>query len=596
MKLPHYKIGVTFFTVGIILSILIAFVLYAFTYLQIGKTLKTSDRIMHSNAIIIELERILAHLNYAETSQRGFLITHDSAFYASFKETETKLEVCFHKLDSLFANDSAHAVELDYLHEIMDERYDLLNQNLQLSTDVEHISQSSIEKITYGAHLMRSSVALVNELITYQRLKSETWESIHRKQLVRTPVIYLTIGILSILLFTALFLKLNSDRKKLKRNNREITLINQTFNHAEQLADLGNWQLNLKDKTTTYSDNFYQILGLKPNEIELNLRKFLYFIHPDDRRLVITTYRDAYKKLKNFNITFRIITKQKRLRHFKSIGILITHNDIPDHFIGINMDITELVITNNLLELKNRKLEVYNADLASFNYVASHDLQAPLRKIQMFISRIRDIESGNLTEQGNEYFNRIHSSAAHMQSLINDLLLFSRTNVSNKRFEWVDLNLVLSHVKEELAIIIEEKEAVINIGPLPHIKAIPYQIQQLFVNLLSNSLKFIEPEKVPYIEVSSEIVSNKDIPSDEFFANESYYRIKVKDNGIGFEKEYTQRIFHLLFRLHDKTLFPGSGIGLAICKKIIDNHNGYIYAEAEAGKGAEFYLYFPQTD
>jgi light-regulated signal transduction histidine kinase (bacteriophytochrome) len=232
--------------------------------------------------------------------------------------------------------------------------------------------------------------------------------------------------------------------------------------------------------------------------------------------------------------------------------------------------------------------------LESFNRVASHDLQEPLRKIQTFISRISENDKANLSEKGKEYVSKIESSASKMRILIDDLLLFSRTNKAEKIFEKTDLNLLLANASQELAQDIEEKNAIIQSSQLPVLNVIAFQMQQLFVNLIGNALKYNKPGVAPEIKIECEKLSTKDLPVFITDKRKEYYKISVSDNGIGFEQEYAEKIFILFNRLHQKSDYAGTGIGLSICKKIAENHNGYIIAEGEPGVGATFSVFLPK--
>jgi light-regulated signal transduction histidine kinase (bacteriophytochrome) len=179
-----------------------------------------------------------------------------------------------------------------------------------------------------------------------------------------------------------------------------------------------------------------------------------------------------------------------------------------------------------------------------------------------------------------------------MRILIQDLLQFSRTNKAEKVFEEADLNSLLENSKQELAQIIEDKKAVIENNELPILNVIPFQIQQLFTNLISNSLKYSKEDTTPIIKINcSTIVANEEeiLPNN----NTKYHKITVADNGIGFEQEYAKKIFILFNRLHNKNEYEGTGIGLAICKKIVENHKGFIFAKGTANEGATFTIYLP---
>lgn len=261
--------------------------------------------------------------------------------------------------------------------------------------------------------------------------------------------------------------------------------------------------------------------------------------------------------------------------------------------IGIVKDITDYHLSNVALEERNRELEQSIKELESFNRVASHDLQEPLRKIQTFISRIADNDKANLSDQGKEYISKIDSSANKMRILIDDLLLFSRTNKSEKVFEKTDLNTLLENANQELAHEIEEKKAVIKSADLPVLNVIAFQIQQLFVNLIGNALKYCKPGIPPEITIACEKLVAADYPDFITDKRKKYLKISISDNGIGFDQQYAENIFILFHRLHHSSEYAGTGIGLSICKKIAENHNGFIIAEGKPGIGATFVVYLP---
>jgi len=241
---------------------------------------------------------------------------------------------------------------------------------------------------------------------------------------------------------------------------------------------------------------------------------------------------------------------------------------------------------------KNDELERMNKELQSFAYISSHDLQEPLRKIQTFSSRIIDKEYQNLSDGGKDYFNRMQESARRMQVLIDDLLAYSRTNTEDRNFEKTDLQKIIEEVKEDLVLELQQKNAIIEIGPMCDVHIIPFQFRQLMQNLITNSLKFSKADEHPYIKISCETVDGDAVNNHKFIATK-YCHITVKDNGIGFEPEYNEKIFEVFQRLHAKQQYKGTGIGLAIVKKIIENHNGIITAKGELNIGATFDIYIP---
>ncbi len=243
-----------------------------------------------------------------------------------------------------------------------------------------------------------------------------------------------------------------------------------------------------------------------------------------------------------------------------------------------------------VLEQKNIELEKTNKELESFNYISSHDLQEPLRKIQIISNRIHKTEHQNLSDVGRDYFKRMELAAKRMQKLIRDLLTYSRTNSADQEFENTDLNIIVEQVKTELKETIEEKHATIEVGEMCHTNIIPFQFLQLMHNLIGNALKFSKPDIPPHIIIKSEIVKETSLNT---FGDGAACHIRITDNGIGFEPQYRDRIFEVFQRLHNKEKIAGTGIGLAIVKKIVENHSGIITATSELNIGATFDIYIP---
>jgi signal transduction histidine kinase len=226
--------------------------------------------------------------------------------------------------------------------------------------------------------------------------------------------------------------------------------------------------------------------------------------------------------------------------------------------------------------------------------VASHDLHEPLRKILTFSERLKGKFQTSLGDDGKVYLDRIWASADSMRNLIDNLLDFSRITRSARTFVPCNLNSVLRGVMSDQELRIEETTTILNIGDLPEIEAVPAEMKQLFNNLIGNALKFRKKDVQPEININCRKLTHKE-KSDLFLPfNQVFFKIDVVDNGIGFESVYSERIFEIFQRLHGKTEYAGSGIGLSICKKIVENHDGIIYATSEPGKGSIFSVILPE--
>jgi len=430
--------------------------------------------------------------------------------------------------------------------------------------------------------------------------------------------------------------ELETSKEELQSTNEELLVVNQemiTLNdqvkiardYSEAIVSTTREPLLVLDQSMrikTANRSFYEIFRTIPRETE---GKLIFDIA--EKQWNIPSLRDQLEKILPDNESFFDF----EVNHHSKTGIrymllnarempgpaanekliLLAIEDVTDKFTSQNKIIelqkihsdelesrvelrtTELSFSNKLLGQKNEELVLMNNELDSFTYVSSHDLQEPLRKIQSFADIITEKESGNLTEIGRDYFKRMRLAAARMQLLIEDLLAFSRLNKAERKFENTDLAKIVRAVENDLKEVIAEKKAVMEITELCGAYIIPFQFYQLLYNLITNALKFSKPNIPPHITIGGRHISSSDQNDAHLAPGIEYCHISVKDNGIGFEQQFSKKIFEVFQRLHGKDEFPGTGIGLAIVKKIVDNHNGIIAATSASGKGTTFDIYIP---
>lgn len=385
------------------------------------------------------------------------------------------------------------------------------------------------------------------------------------------------------------------NKASLATANRELTWYNTTSKEAEKIGKFGFMRWTPSTGEIIVSDNLFYMYGLAKTGPEKAFERFRTRIDAADQVTFaekIHQAKDHQENIAPFMLKIRIPTEHQPRYIRVSNKFFSSEGDAP-YYLVICQDITDEVAAQQEMEAKNRTLEANNQELQAFNYVASHDLQEPLRKIETFISRLMISDGDQLSEQGKNYLAKTQSSAGRMRKLIDDLLQFSRSTRSRTAFERTDLNVLLEESKEELTTQIEEKSALITSDRLPVILAIPFQIKQLFVNLLSNSVKYSKDGIAPEINISYQLVdSNKDASITGRTPN-LYHRITFSDNGIGFDNEYREKIFQLFTRLDPGQDHEGTGIGLAICKKIAENHRGFLNAKGKLDMGASFRLYLP---
>ena len=387
-----------------------------------------------------------------------------------------------------------------------------------------------------------------------------------------------------------------SDGEVLYFNKHWLDFSGYTF---EELKDFGYHKIMHPDELEEFQQRFQ-----KAAETRTDLVMEMRFKNKDGDYIwhlnIASPAKDEYGNIKMWIGVTTDITEQIKTRNSNLVHYEIHSKELEEK---VQQRTFELSEANYKLLQQNDELEKLNIELESFTYVASHDLQEPLRKIQTFANRILEKEHENLSATGKDYFNRMQSAAARMQQLIEDLLAFSRINTTERQFETIELNKIIEEIKTELKDVILEKNATIAAKEFCPVNIIPFQFRQLMYNLISNALKFSKPDIPPVITIGSSIKKGSKINSDKttqlspqpgvLEPEKNYSHITVEDNGIGFEPHFNERIFEVFQKLHGKDEYAGTGIGLAIVKKIVENHNGTITATGELDKGASFDIYIP---
>jgi PAS domain S-box-containing protein len=387
----------------------------------------------------------------------------------------------------------------------------------------------------------------------------------------------------------------------LKVEAREkIQVAEQRLRLAIEATNLGTFDWDLEHQEFYSSPRLVEIFGFPVHET-VSHQQLIAALHPVDlpirEKAIDRSFTTGV-----LSYDARILWPDKSVHWVRVRGKIVhDENRKPLRMHGTAVDITQQKTFTQELERKvqertaelektNHALQKSNDELAQFAFVASHDLQEPLRKIQTFASRIQASENA-LTDRGKDYFRRMQQASMQMQQLIADVLSYSRMNAAEQHLETLALDVLLAKVQEQLHERIEAIGATIETAALPVLKVIPYQFEQLLANILSNALKYSKPDVAPRIVITADTVNGQTIgPS---VVEGVYHRIVIADNGIGFDSQYSERIFQVFQRLHGKNEYEGTGIGLAICKKIADNHQGFIAATGEPGQGATFTVYLP---
>lgn len=578
-------LGIAIVVVGYIASVF---------YTQMRSLDSSVSLIANATETQLELEKVLSIISIYETNLRSFIITKDDSYLKNRFLRKGEIESNLKRIDKLVANNPARIKDVKRLKELIDYRFELFRETLLLAKSKSPNSLILNAKLQESNEFTEAMKNFVYKTINAEGDKVKIHNSNHQFELQDSIISAFLLVILSLLILLLSFNKMNVDIDELKKANDELKFLNRSFNEAEKIAGFGHWKVNLVTNTYTFSDNFYRLLEVEPQSFVPSLESISQFIHPDDKEYVSDMHLQSLKSYKPTSIMFRFVLPSGEMKYVMSVGSFVENSDGEMVKTGVSYDMTDQFKRTLELEENNRELKSINEELESFNNIVSHDLQEPLHKIQMFISRIEAKENDALSDQGKVYFSKIRTSANKMQTLLIDLVNYSRTIKGDKVFEETNLNEVVLQVIDDLSLDIEEKKAKITVSDLPTVKVISFQIEQLFINLISNSLKYCKEDVAAQISIFSEEIEEHEIRDNEKVSNDNFYKIVIKDNGIGFKQEYADKIFILFQRLETGAQYSGTGLGLAICKRIVENHNGFIQVTSEPNVGSEFSIFIPK--
>ena len=575
LKLLQFALGISIFSVGYLITMF---------YFQMKELKEFKQRIVQYNNASLNI------LHFETDIERDFFYVKNQINTVSNTVTNSQIN---NQYTTNFSKKNKFLNSLETLKLYNDKTKNLFKEYISIRNELV-ISNSVIQLINLETVQNDLIKDLENQSI-YLQNKIEEYNQNYDKMIDNSKTSGFLIALISLVIFVLAYVKMNEDLYKLQKINDEIVFMNQTLSNAEKVAGFGSWKVNTVENRYIFSDNFYRLIGEEPKSFSPSLDGIVNFIHPDDRERVKNSHLESFKTKdkKPTNIVYRYLLKDGTIKYILTVGKFLHNSKGELVKIGVNQDITELMIKSKELEDKNLKLIAINSELESFNNIVGHDLQEPLRKIQMFISRIESkqfLETSSETTIG--YFERIKSAAQRMQNLMTDLVDYTRTIKGDRIFEQVDLNEIFEEITEELSLIIEEKNAKITIDQLPTILGTRFQIQQLFINLVSNALKYVKQGISPVIDIRLENFDNE-LVNEKVISGKDFHKITVSDNGIGFEQKHADKIFMLFKRLETDDSYKGTGLGLAICKKIVDNNNGVITAVGVPEQGSVFTVYLP---
>lgn len=389
-------------------------------------------------------------------------------------------------------------------------------------------------------------------------------------------------------------------RKILEENKVALEAALEQLRLSKEAAELGTFDLDLKKGTMHWDDRCRTLFGISHHNNVSYEKDFVEGLHPEDRERITRLIKRLYiKSISNgdYDVEYRTVGAEDGVvRWVRAKGkVYFDSEDKPVRFIGSVLDITDKVMAIQEIERMveertkelaqtNKELQRSNQNLEEFAHAASHDLKEPVRKIHFYTSQLKNGLSTRLQEAELRSLNRIENASQRMGNLIDDLLLYSHVSQKPHEMERVDLNEKVQQALMDLDLDIEEKGAEVNVGKLPVVAGYRRQLQQLFQNLIGNAIKYSKEGVRPRISITAQEVENE---------GKHFHCISVADNGIGFAQEHEDKIFQIFSRLHGKAEYSGTGVGLSIVKKVVENHDGFIKVESTPGQGSSFIVWLP---
>lgn len=537
--------------------------------------------VTHSRDVITSLEKLSNHFKSAQIYSPTYdSITADSQFYSLYKQEAENIPRELQKLKDLVKDNPEQTKKIKLLAGAISVHLPIL-MRYNIVEIVKAGEMWRLEKFFQIHDLINNMIQEENKLL--QKREEELYSS---TKLTGTLTNIFSISAIVLILIT-FFSNVLLNRKRLWLEGFLESVLNTSQNGIVTYKAIREHGKIVDFKIAFANKSIKRLLGIDPESvINKRLSQMPSYVKESDVFEKYVMVAETGKQME-----FETLYKQGpdvQKWFFVSLGKL------EDGVTATFHDISSLKKYEEELKTNIQQLEESNAELEQYAYAASHDLQEPLRKIRTFSSFLKDTQSQNLDEKGKGLIEKILSSSERMSILISDILGFSGIKKEDS-FAQLDLNKTVNNVVQDLELLINQKEAFIKQENLPAIDAIPLQMNQLFYNLINNALKFTRRDVKPIIEITSKKLSPEEAkqylePKDDI----QYYDIMVKDNGMGFDQVYSKQIFEMFKRLGDKINFPGSGIGLALCKKVVANHNGFIYAEGTENEGAVFHVILPE--
>jgi len=595
------------FTVIICATLALVITLSILTYYSLNDYVEDNKWVGHTSVVLRNLESVVSKVKDAQIAHRGYELTGDSTFLKPYNYSRLSLLEEIDQIDSLLLDNDKQRSKLDSIKNLVIRQFDITDEILSRHKKSRQLDNYAVNLLTFDEENMTKIRSLITSMKAEEQnlLESRTQARDQTEKIAPAAILASFLAAMAVLgyLFNQLYktIKMKNQTEYQLENN--LKLLSEEVNEKEVAQESlkkvldGSTNGIIFFKAIRESD---KIVDFEYRLVNQNIEKLLGYA-PEE--LVGRRLKELFPGVADtdiFNKYIRIVERDENLdtETFYDHDNLnawyhITGRKLDDGCVITFADITERKKYEKEILNKNQELEESNKNLEQFAYVASHDLQEPLRKVRTFGDRIVSKYESKLDEKGVDYLSRMNGAAERMQLLIDDLLKYSRVTRFPKKTKEVDLLNLCEGIINDLETLINKRKAAIEINGLEIIEGDETQLRQLFQNLISNAIKFTPDERSPKVKIIGKKVRGSEQNDFEVKSNKQYLKISIVDNGIGFDQEYAHRIFNIFERLHGKGEFKGTGIGLAICHKVVQNHGGYIKAISPDEVGATFIILLP---
>lgn len=582
-------------TVGLGVTLVLILANAVVSYRNTLKLFENEQWVSHTYQVLTELEATLSTLKDAETGQRGYLITGEEQYLQPYQSAIAQINTRIKSLKQLTADNPQQQQRILSLEGAIALKLSDLEQKIKLRREQGFEASQQVVRTNRGKQIMddiRQQIADMKD-IENQLLVSRIKES--KASLQRTILTFTLATFVSLVLLGLVYYLMRRDRalrqqeaQKLRQNSERLAL-------ALDAAKMGSWDWNITTNEIFWTTYHEIIFGYEPGKPNRSYKEWADRVHPEDLPRVEAGIQASRKHQQDFQTEYRVLLPDGSIRWVNSFGrFQYDAENRPNRMVGMLKEITdrkqaeaEIRQLNETLEerviQRTLQLQEANDELQAFAYSVSHDLRAPLRAMQGFAEALLEDYGDVLDNLGEDYAQRIVSSAQRLENLIQDLLAYSRLSRADLQLKVINLTDVMKEAIAQLEADLKQQQAQVTItSPLPEVIAHRSTLVQAIANLLTNAIKFVDNVQ-PQVQVWAEMRGE-------------WVRLWVTDNGIGIAPEHQQRIFRVFERLHGIETYPGTGIGLAIVRKGIDRMGGQVGVESELGQGSRFWIELQRGD